>query len=170
MIIGLQRQLTKMAGDLEKFRMKRSAAMALAWDDWAMQQSMNQPPSPKRQRTVGTQVDEEMIRDDVSMAEGQADVGAAEGCLDKEVDLQPEEPAPLPLNCPPPDADEIGRNCVAQGGCEENEPEGGGAQESNSGSVVPGYNEAATEGEFKCNGTEGNAATCALNDETVMDE
>ena len=69
MVVGLQKKMMQMAAELERFRVKRSAALAQAWDDWAMTTSMGQPPSPKRQRTVATQVDEGMIRADVEMAE-----------------------------------------------------------------------------------------------------
>ena len=61
MVVVLQKRLTTIAIEEEQFRMKKSAAIAQAWDDWAVSHAMDGRHSPKRQRTIGTQVNEEMI-------------------------------------------------------------------------------------------------------------
>ena len=77
MVVDLQKRLSKLAGEEEKNRMARSAAMAQQWDDWAVSNAMGQCHSPKRQRTVGTQVDDQAI------AHAVAEVQQAE--IDKEI-------------------------------------------------------------------------------------
>ena len=61
MVVALQRATGALAATVEKARLQRSAAMAQAWDAWAVAQSMEQGSSPNRLRTVGTQVDEGML-------------------------------------------------------------------------------------------------------------
>ena len=59
--MALQRDLARTMGQVEHLRLRRSAAMVQAWDDWAISAAMENGPSPKRSRTVGTQVNAEMI-------------------------------------------------------------------------------------------------------------
>ena len=51
----------QVAMEEEAHRLRKSAAVAQAWDDWAVSQAMQGSTPPKRQRTVGTQVDVEML-------------------------------------------------------------------------------------------------------------
>ena len=61
MVVEFQRHLMTVAIEEEKLRLAKSAAIAQEWEDWIVKQAMDNPASPKRQRTVSTQVDPGMI-------------------------------------------------------------------------------------------------------------
>ena len=64
MVVELQKHLMAIVVEEEKARLARSVAMAQEWEAWIVKQAMDNPASPKRQRTVSTQVDPGMIADD----------------------------------------------------------------------------------------------------------
>ena len=64
MVVALQRAMGALMSEVEKARLRKSAAVEQAWDDWAVQNSMEEGPSPKRHRTVRTQVDAEMLAEE----------------------------------------------------------------------------------------------------------
>ena len=72
MVVGLQKRLGQLAGEEEQKRLARSAAMAQQWDDWAVSQALVQCHSPKRQRTVGTQVNDRDIAEASARSQGES--------------------------------------------------------------------------------------------------
>ena len=82
MIVALQKRLLALATDEEACRLRRAAAVAQTWEDWALRQAMEDPDSPKRRRTVGTQVNQTMLANDVGIAPPQAsrDAAGQSGC------------------------------------------------------------------------------------------
>ena len=64
MVVELQKRLGALPATVEKNRMRRSARMAQNWDDWALTSAMEGGQSPKRQRTIGTQVDPTMLAEE----------------------------------------------------------------------------------------------------------
>ena len=54
MVVELQRRLMAVAIEEEKLRLAKSAAIAQEWEVWIVKQAMDNPASPKRQRTVST--------------------------------------------------------------------------------------------------------------------
>ena len=79
MVVVLQRQLMTLSMEEEKQRLKRWAAMAQEWEDWVVRSAMDQPPSPKKRRTVATQVDPAMLAEGEGIGLESAEGGRAEG-------------------------------------------------------------------------------------------
>ena len=176
MVVGLQKRMMALAFELEKIRLKRSAAMAQNWDDWALQSSMNQVQSPKRQRTIGTQVDAGMIMEDINTAPSPVEDRPKPECGG-------EQQAPLPGQG---DSANLGMNIGATGGCSmalsmhtgHNQPchvqqiDGGLAGDNLSldGENVMDYENGVLEGGDTSLGPVENAVMNGVAGETVLDE